>query len=124
MGQGLLEAERQIRKHPQLFTCANDFMLMKMLTDCVQSGAIGVNNAISWAHGEKFGRPKQPSLPPPLPEYDSCPHCHGSFSFTKLIGNDCPHCHKQVREPNAFAELMRGNPPAHQEVLSDIDATE
>ncbi len=115
--------ESQIRKRPQLFECANDYVLMKMLTDRCHSAAIGVNNAISWAHGKKYGTPQPPPVPDPLPEFESCPHCHGSYSFVKLVGNNCPHCGKQVREPNAFAEMMRKNTPEHQAVLNDIDQT-
>jgi hypothetical protein len=32
-------------------------------------------------------------------EFDSCPKCHGSFSFTNrvFLGSKCPHCGKVLR---------------------------
>ena len=122
MGQALACIETAIRNKPELFTCANDFVLMNIMKDRVQSGAIGVGHAISWAHGEKYGRLKPSPIPDPI-EYDSCPHCRGSFSFAKLVGNNCPHCKKQVRTPNAFVNLFAGGDPSHNQVLSDIDQT-
>ena len=123
LGQQLRVMERTIRKQPTLFKCANDFVIMNHFRNEVQSAAIGVGCAISFAHTLKIGAPKPPPIPDPLPEFDSCPHCHGSYSFTKLIGNNCPHCGKKVREPNVFVEMLRHNPAEHQAILNDIDQT-
>lgn len=124
MGQALAVIESTLRNKPELFTCANDYVLMNMMKDRVQSGAIGVGHAISRAHTQKYGAPAQPPLPEPLPEFDYCPHCRGSYSFIKLTGNNCPHCGKQVREPNAWSAMMAAHPEDYKAMLADTDATE
>lgn len=122
MGQALEVMESTIRKNPGMFTCANDFILAKIMQDRVQIGAIGVANAISWAHGEKYGRPGPVPIPDP-PEFDNCPHCKAQIPYT-FPGINCPNCGKRLREPNAWAAMMGAHPKEQKEVLADIDATE
>ncbi len=123
MGQALAVIESTIRDNPQLFECANDYIVMKIMADRCQNGGLAVNNAISWAHGEKYGRPEQPPLPEP-PEFQYCPHCQAQLPYTYPKTN-CPKCGKRLHEPNAFVELMRkGKTKELSEVHADIDATE
>lgn len=119
----LQRIDRTIRKRPKLFACANDYVVMNHFQHQVHSAAIGVSHAISWAHGENYGRPKPPPIPAP-PETQECPHCKSLLPFT-FAGINCPDCGKRLREPNAFVELFsKGHTQAHKEVLADIDATE
>jgi hypothetical protein len=112
-----------IRKHPEVLARANDYVVLKHLTDQAQSAAIGVNNAISWAHTNKYGAPNQPPLPEP-PEFQNCPHCQAQLPYTYPKTN-CPNCGKRLRKPNAFVELMRtGKTKELAEIHADIDATE
>lgn len=123
MSIALERMDAAIRKKPDLFKCANDYVVLNHFKDRVQGAVIGVGNAISWAHGEKYGRPKPLPIPEP-PEFDNCPHCKGQIPYT-FPGINCPLCGKRLREPNLFVELMRKNQPkAMKEVLADIDATE